>query len=244
MTKPLFVLNWHRDAKGYRILPRKPAESAEPSERGGDELVPIGSKNDVIYYQPLKKYDCLYLAFAAVKTPERLCEFYSSYGPLHPRFDLKLDITGESNGYLIRGDPVASGLSWAELFRELVRYKELGKMNKVGSRLRPLLSSEFPSMEFLVQEFSLGGTVGFVVDQANKLQVTISPRSLLGGMWWQLLTALFGSKTLSLCRHCQQWFEAGAGTGRRADATFCSQDCKIRHFSLARTKRPSNQPKE
>ena len=37
------------------------------------------------------------------------------------------------------------------------------------------------------------------------------------------------------CRHCGEMFASGAGTGRRGDAVFCSNEHKIRYYSLQRS---------
>lgn len=46
------------------------------------------------------------------------------------------------------------------------------------------------------------------------------------------LSALPG---LSDCQHCHRAFEHGRGTGRRLDAKFCSDQCRISFNSLRRS---------
>lgn len=46
---------------------------------------------------------------------------------------------------------------------------------------------------------------------------------------------IYGGIKGKQCRHCNEWFEAGPGTGRRVDAEFCSDEHRIRFHSLART---------
>jgi hypothetical protein len=38
------------------------------------------------------------------------------------------------------------------------------------------------------------------------------------------------------CQYCSSLFESGPGTGKYIDAKFCSNEHKVRYFSLARTK--------
>jgi hypothetical protein len=76
-----------------------------------------------------------------------------------------------------------------------------------------------------------------LVPNAKKgLQLEITAETLLSALWWQIARKLSGEAKIRECRHCGEWFEVGAGTGRRADAQFCSPDHKVRFFSLERSR--------
>jgi hypothetical protein len=71
----------------------------------------------------------------------------------------------------------------------------------------------------------------------GRLRFQLVPRGLLEALWLQLgLTFLTGA-SVKTCLHCGQFFEAGPGTGRRLDATFCSDAHRVTFNSLARTRR-------
>lgn len=81
------------------------------------------------------------------------------------------------------------------------------------------------------------GTVDLVSDPVKGMRLRITTETFIGALWIQLGLKLSGAAVFRECRHCGGWFEAGAGTGRRADAEFCSNEHKIRFFSLNRTRR-------
>jgi hypothetical protein len=78
---------------------------------------------------------------------------------------------------------------------------------------------------------------GFVWDPARKALVwsfrTVSLRSAL---WLQFGQAMMRGVQLRTCLRCGDWFEVGAGTGRRADAKFCSDEHRVAFNSLKRSK--------
>jgi hypothetical protein len=62
-----------------------------------------------------------------------------------------------------------------------------------------------------------------------------TPLSLLNALWFEVGEFLTTDAQLRECVHCGGWFEAGPGTGRRADAKFCSDDHRIAFNSLKRS---------
>jgi len=44
------------------------------------------------------------------------------------------------------------------------------------------------------------------------------------------------------CAHCGNFFKAGAGTGRRIDASFCCDEHRVRYHSLKRSE--AGRPRE
>lgn len=78
---------------------------------------------------------------------------------------------------------------------------------------------------------------GVVWDPATKSpRWHFRPNTLLDALWLQFGQAISRGAQLHACQHCGTWFEAGAGTGRRADARFCSDDHRITFNSLKRSK--------
>jgi hypothetical protein len=75
-----------------------------------------------------------------------------------------------------------------------------------------------------------------VTDVSGALHFRLVPDDLLSALRLQLGLKLSGKQKLRSCLHCGDWFEAGAGTRRRADAKFCSDDHRIAFNSLRRSK--------
>jgi len=78
---------------------------------------------------------------------------------------------------------------------------------------------------------------GVIWDPATRsLTWCFRPNTLLDALWLQFGQAVTRGAQLRACQHCGAWFEAGAGTGRRADAKFCSDEHRIAFNSLKRSK--------
>ena len=71
---------------------------------------------------------------------------------------------------------------------------------------------------------------------AKEFKWKIRPKTLLDALWLQLGQWLTLGIQIRACQQCGQWFEAGRGTGRRANAKFCSDEHKIFFHSLERSR--------
>jgi hypothetical protein len=79
--------------------------------------------------------------------------------------------------------------------------------------------------------------VTMVWDPTTKsLRWSFSPDTLLDALWVQFGQAVTRGAQIRSCQHCGAWFEAGIGTGRRADAKFCTDEHRIAFNSLKRSK--------
>ncbi len=65
-------------------------------------------------------------------------------------------------------------------------------------------------------------------DMERRLQLFITPSSLIGALWLQFATAIDGDRKYRTCDHCHNWFEKGAKV--RADAKFCSSNCRQKAY--------------
>ena len=176
-------------------------------------------------YRPLEKYDLLYIAFANVKTPDDIFQFVKLYGPL------------ASTGW---GDSISESLKTAQLFRALLHHKSLGpkalmsfwtSREKAAWRARGLT----PPEDDIRKLDRFIATVHIVADPKKGVRLRIDTEALIAALWWQLALRLTGDAIIRECRHCGTLFEAGHGTGLRADATFCSSEHSVRFHSLKRT---------
>jgi hypothetical protein len=78
--------------------------------------------------------------------------------------------------------------------------------------------------------------VMIVTDDEGRLRLKVSPKCLLDALWLQLAQAS-GSATFRECRNCGDPFVAGVEGNRRGDAKFCSDQCRVKHNSLQRSRR-------
>jgi len=64
-----------------------------------------------------------------------------------------------------------------------------------------------------------------------RLQLTLTPKNLLGAMWLQFAIALHGSKTFAECLQCGAPFEISRElTGKKKGAQFCGTRCRVTHY--------------
>ena len=68
------------------------------------------------------------------------------------------------------------------------------------------------------------------------VSVEITPVRLLDALWLQLGQALSDSSKWRQCGHCRGSFPVGGNSGRRSDARFCTDECRIKFNSLERSR--------
>ncbi len=77
--------------------------------------------------------------------------------------------------------------------------------------------------------------VWVLADHKGGMRVRVSPACLLDALWLELAR----SKSVMAfheCLQCERSFMVGKGTERRADAKFCSDECRIKYNSLQRSR--------
>jgi hypothetical protein len=60
------------------------------------------------------------------------------------------------------------------------------------------------------------------------IRLSLCPANLLAALWLQFAQAFASNHELVACRGCGKFFQVGAGSKRRADATTCSDACRQR----------------
>jgi hypothetical protein len=231
--------DFHRFAEGYIL---EPDPSSPTDSVLGVMIVPRGKAPGG--HIPFEKFDMLYTAFAKVRTQDELLVFVDKFGLLMGR----------------GGDLVSEVLREARFFRDLLAAK--GKSPKkvatcFESQLRVRLAEDYKKMNLELPSnaelWEWQAMVGNLVDLESLfrhsvarielvphpkkgLQLEITAETLISALWWQLARKLSGETKIRECRHCGEWFEVGAGTARRADSQFCSQEHKVRFFSLKRSR--------
>jgi hypothetical protein len=76
-----------------------------------------------------------------------------------------------------------------------------------------------------------------IVNDRNYIHLKIKPTCLLDALWLQLAqTKSSGRASPKKCEQCRELFMAGVDGTRRADARFCSEQCRIKYHSRERSR--------
>jgi hypothetical protein len=229
MRQLLIDFEWHRDSEGYRLLDALPPappktyihpifkfpveESLLARDWGKPERI-ILCGGRLVAYRPLEQFDSLFKQFAKVADARGLLAFVEKFGPL-----------------------TAAGI-------DKDRFEAVEPMLEQAAAMCAFLNQAAVDESGLSEWISLQQngvplgtmTMRIAVDPTTrKPRLQIRPPSLLDALWIQLGQKLSGSGIFRVCQHCGQLFEAGASTGRRADAKFCSTEHKIAFHSLKRS---------
>jgi hypothetical protein len=209
-------LLWYKDSKGYVL---------EDHGRFGEWIERRGGKLDPIY--PLRN-DRAFKVFSNVYTARNLVEFMNRYGFLN-------DCNSLGSMFIDRerrkvqgapepaGEPVRRHLEAAAAFREILEAK-------------PRLSQA--SAAWIEDAFSDAiAEVQLIFDKHGSLRPVLKPTSLINGLIWQLINSLGAGARYRPCQQCGVIFQVGVGSGRRADAKFCSDEHKILFNSRKRSLR-------
>lgn len=217
MARIEIELEVEKDEAGYRVLSaQRPAAQGLSSRiltgrAPGEYVARAGGELQTI--RPLDRYRSLYAVFANLSPePNAIAEFMSHFGPLTPSFN---DDDGDSIAYVLNEIETMKSLleAWQ---RDRPVFSHVAKDGIRVSGLSAVLRSDPATDEF---------TIAYVVN------------SLLSGLWLQFAYAVAQDRQLKVCRRCGSFFEAGPGTGRRADAEFCSDEHRVEFHSIGRSKR-------
>jgi hypothetical protein len=186
----MIAFTWHRDEKGYDLLPETPARI-------------VGKGGSRKPYRPLDEYPTLFRTFANTdKTPKGALEFIKTFG--------LLSLDGAAGG---KGEKVSNVIQWARVMESRLRKVE-GQQDDIPQN----------SLE------------AHLVTDRDGVRLEFRPSTLIDALWLQLGQELSGGSRIQRCIHCHQFFRAGPGTGRRVDATFCSDEHRIEFNSLKRSR--------
>jgi hypothetical protein len=251
MAKFLIDFEWWRDRAGYSMQPveiqppvvfHAPTRTSEPIEPDTNPIRPRGYRCGTAYhplgawglwsedgtllhiqrnggrldrYRPLDVFETLCERFAKIKTRDDVLSFVGKFGPLT-----------KDGLYSEKGEVIDGVLTHAHVMDLLFNLLSSKPMER-QIFLRHMQENPFSNLEV-----TLGMDVGFM-----ELKLRFRPACLLDALWLQAAQRIAGGATVRQCQHCGQWFEVGPGTGRRLDATFCTDEHRIRFNSAKRTKR-------
>jgi hypothetical protein len=231
---------WRRDELGYKLAPEPPPDprsirvpvaryerGTDPAivERlykqararfeaskaeGPDELI-LPRGGNLVSCRPLDQVDTLFAVFAgAGRSKQGLLDFVVRNGPL------------TSAGNSAEGESVRFGLKQARLMNDLLgcpKQFQPDYLRRMGQNGLCCATAE----------------VSVVVDSVTgRPRLNYKVRSLYEALWLQLGQKISSGHDLRRCAFCGAWFEAGAGTTRRADAKFCSDEHRINFNSQKR----------
>jgi hypothetical protein len=204
----LIDFEWSLDTAGYRL------------ERGriiGND----GPKRSM----RLRDFPPLYPYFARIEqTPKGLLEFVNKFGRLTKD---KLTPDGEP----VVGDDVRTVLANVKMISEGLGILH-GHMGKPPRWLGGKFEYEVPGKLKVSGGIPLRGKLEawLVPDPVSgKWELQLTPPTLLDAIWLQFGQAITGGTKLRQCQNCGQWFE-----GRRADAKFHSDACRIEYNNARR----------
>jgi hypothetical protein len=236
MSSLQIEFDWYCDAAGYDLVESKWPVKARSRHRtpaallgmalpthigsggqAGKLLCIVRRGGELKRYSPLRKFNNLFEQFARkVVSPESLLDFINQYGPLS-RYGLDSQF-GENVGFMLEN---AKAMNM--VLTGYCRGKR-GLVEAMGPDGMPL------------------GDIGvkLVVDPSNRatgLKLSLGIRDLYTAMWVQLGQSLSVGSSMRQCGLCQELFAVGPGTGRRADARFCSDEHRINWNSRRRTEK-------
>jgi hypothetical protein len=163
--------------------------------------------------EPLKNVLC-YLFANKVAAPESVLKFVRDYGP----------VTDQGND---QGDPVREVIWHAEKMRDLFELMRQERRPK-GVKDAPLIRMKG------IPVIRMNTTIDWD-STTNSPRWVIRPQTLLDVLWLQCGQAITRDGQIQACALCGEWFETGRGTGRRSDATFCSDEHRVHYNSLKRS---------
>jgi hypothetical protein len=213
---------WAVDEAGYDWVAGGPTEPTDEKSLIGEVISTLQGKpirpdrivrrgGNLKVDRPFERVPGLFRLFSKIATtPEGLLDFVTRFGPMTPE--------GNREG----GEDALIGLSAAQGMSELLDsysqdqrrcFLQFGEQGLSWSRIDVALA--FTPM-------------------TGRLQFKFTPPSLVNALSFEMGEFLTRDAQVRECLHCRGWFETGPGTGRRADAKFCSNDHRIAHNSLKR----------
>jgi len=226
---------WQKDASGYRLVKKGSLPGARPTI---DTIMPNGGARILIHPMEVQN---LYEIFSYINSAEGLLGFVQRFGLLAAYEGKKVKVyhSESDKWHHYEGMPVRVHLKQAALFREALELKAKGPEHLAAfleSNSGPPNESQHPVITAILKSripFGLG-ILDLIADRTLGARFQIKPTSLMQALWFQLGEVLTSNVRLSTCLHCGQLFEAGVGTGRRADAKFCSDEHRTLYHSLNR----------
>jgi hypothetical protein len=226
MAQSTIEFHWQRDNLGFEITESPLYIGGEPFLKG---MRIIRRGGQLIDTQPLKN-DRLFIAFSAIREPNELLRFVSSYGPLtlgglrYDNDECQIRVfemggnDGSTNEEAVIPIIYHMGDSVDEMLKEAAWFRHAIDRHKAHDAALPTILNEH------LQDIFVGVAAGW---QGNNIRLTVRPGSLLDALKLQLVQSLAGI-TWSNCPECGKLFATGGrGQGRSySNAKFCDVKCR------------------
>lgn len=216
-------LDWYKDSGGYRVVDHGAYGKSIIGE--GGKLVPIC---------PLQN-DMVFIAFAKIRTELELLKFVQHYGLLkQPRYDERYgQISVDAITFApIKSRPVICGEDVGDLLKTAEMFRDLMALTSRGGRASEKLS-EWIADQMLGEKL---GDLSLEFVSGRGFKMVLKADSLINGMLLQLAQKISGQSKFQICEFCGAPFEVGPEAGRRAGATFCTKEHKVKFHSRKRSK--------
>jgi hypothetical protein len=180
--------------------------------------IPLGTPYDARRYCPLSDTPGLFLIFAKLSpTPKAIKAFADQYGLLGLQDE---DIAGRR--LVTPGEPI---YEWRSEIRELQR--TVNAWRQAIERKQPLAVEHQKRINDRLKKWSF---VRLLRDEKGALHLSVRPTNLAGVVWFQLARAVTQKEVPDYrpCRMCGDmiYISFQRGTGKRADARYCSHACR------------------
>ena len=202
-----FDFTWYKDAKGYRLIPPK-----SPKRRPGQSILDASSGTSDIQPARIVRNGGALQSYRPLEVPRLFSRFInkakSENGVLEfvERFAHR-PLTHD--GLHRNGDVVPAVIDQAENMSQALRGQIIAKpLNRLNAS---------------------------IVTDNGRMRLKVRPECLLDALWLQLAQAK-SVTNFRECLHCHGSFIAGGGADRRADAKFCSDECRIEFNSRKRSR--------
>ena len=245
-----FDFVWYRDVKGYQLIPGK-----EPIRRRGqsveewllnarlDDIQPpriVRKGGKLQRYRPLEIPDLFKRFITMARSPEGVSEFVETHGPLTRQGLLTREQVEER---LKREETYIRGLQEKLTSEQLKERRTRRKpQEKEGDDVFHVIAQAEEMLERLRGGWGIGVmplnklSVSIETNGSGKIELKVRPACLLDAMWLQLAQSQ-SAPNIRECPQCHKSFMVGGGgRAQRRDAKFCSDECRIKFNSLARSR--------
>ena len=198
MAEPPIDFTWHRDVDGYRLVPGSQFLLAAPGSQT-DQFLARGERHPTGTRHrrkggPLKSYRPL----------NKFRELFNSFVKIQRTSEGVLDFITNFGPLTISG---RTGEIWSPPSSPMPTL--CGTLDGLSRRLGGRPHIPLTNLHaWLANDRATGG-----------IALKIAPATFRDALWLQLVRTLSERVKIRQCRHCNEWFRAGPGTGRRADAT-------------------------
>ncbi|WOH47548.1 hypothetical protein [Bradyrhizobium sp. sBnM-33] len=208
------MLNWRRDALGYRLA---------DMGRYGQTIIRNGG--EWIQTTPLVKNEMLYAEFAGVRSPEHVLNFANRHGYLaHEDTPSGGSFYPTDTGGVVSRDDGYSGEKVEDILEAARLVRQVMKAENSGKKSIPLKDALI--LTRLLEEEDVG-RFRLIADRKRGFRFIFEATSLLNAIWIQLANKAAGGVKFGTCRYCGAWFEMGPGTDKRADSQFCKTSHRV-----------------